>query len=91
MTDAPTVGDNSGMTKEKRDDLKKAVERIENLKEQQAALAGDVKDIFTVLKADGWDTKIVRKVLAIRKRDKKEVEDEKAMIDLYLDSLEFMQ
>lgn len=72
------VGHNSGEM------LKSYIERIERIETEQDDLANDKKEIYVEVKANGFDTKILRKVIAIRKRDKAEYETEKEMIDLYL-------
>lgn len=67
--------------------LKSLVERIEQLEERKKALTGDIKDVYGEAKANGFDTKILRKVIALRKKDRIEREEEAAMIDLYMQAL----
>lgn len=67
--------------------LKSLVERIERLEEEKKVIAGDVKEIYAEAKANGFDTKILRKVIALRKKDRHEREEEEAMLDLYLNAL----
>jgi uncharacterized protein (UPF0335 family) len=67
--------------------LKSLVERIERLEEEKKALAGDIKEVYGEAKAHGFDTKILRKVISLRKRDRHEREEEEAMLDLYLGAL----
>ena len=67
--------------------LKSLVERIERLEEEKKALAGDIKEVYGEAKAHGFDTKILRKVISLRKRDRHEREEEEAMLDLYLSAL----
>ena len=69
------------------DELKQFVERIERLEEEKAGIAGDVKDVFSELKARGFDVKAVRSVLRLRKKDHAERQEEEAMLDLYLQAL----
>ncbi len=69
------------------DQLKALVERVERLEEEKAAIASDVKDIFAEAKANGYDVKIIRKVLRLRKVDAAKRKEEEAMIDLYLNAL----
>jgi uncharacterized protein (UPF0335 family) len=67
--------------------LKSFVERIERLEEEKAALAGDIRDVYSEAKGNGFDTKIMRKVISLRKKDFAEREEEEAVLDLYLKAL----
>jgi uncharacterized protein (UPF0335 family) len=73
-------GDNSGIAGKR---LKSLLERIERIQEERKALASDIKDIFDEAKSAGFDVKIMRQVLARRKRDAAEVEEEDTMRDQY--------
>lgn len=68
-------------------ELKAYIERIERLEEEKAALAGDLRDVYTEAKANGFDTKIMRKIVALRKKDHAERKEEEALLDLYLEAL----
>jgi uncharacterized protein (UPF0335 family) len=67
--------------------LKSFVERIERLEEERASIAGDVKEVYAEAKAQGFDTKILRKVISMRKRDAAERREEEEILDLYLKAL----
>ena len=67
--------------------LKALVERIERLEEEKKTIAADIKEVYAEAKANGFDTKILRKVVSIRKKDRQEHEEEEAMLDLYLQAL----
>jgi uncharacterized protein (UPF0335 family) len=67
--------------------LKSFVERIERLEEEKASIAGDVKEVYAEAKAQGFDTKVLRKVVALRKRDAAERREEQEILDLYLQAL----
>jgi uncharacterized protein (UPF0335 family) len=67
--------------------LKAFVERIERLEEEKASIAGDVKEVYAEAKAQGFDTKVLRKVVALRKRDAAERREEEEIMDLYLQAL----
>ena len=69
------------------DELKAVVERIERLEEEKAALAGDIRDVYAEAKGNGFDTKIIRKIVALRKKDHAERQEEEAIMDLYLEAL----
>jgi uncharacterized protein (UPF0335 family) len=67
--------------------LKSLVERIERLEEDKAAVAADLKEVFGEAKGEGFDTKIMRKVVRLRKTDKAKRQEEEALIDLYLSAI----
>jgi uncharacterized protein (UPF0335 family) len=67
--------------------LKSFIERIERLEEDKAAIAGDLKEVFAEAKGEGFDTKILRKVVRLRKQDKVKRQEEEALIDLYLSAI----
>ena len=67
--------------------LKSLVERIEKLEEEKKAISGDIKEIYAEAKGHGFDTKILRKVIGLRKKDLHEREEEEAILDLYLHAL----
>lgn len=78
----PGVGHNSGAAQ-----LRSIVERIERLEEEKKAVADDIKDVYAEAKANGWDTKQLRRVVAYRKKDQSQVQEEEAIFELYLQSL----
>ncbi len=67
--------------------LKSIVERIERLEEEKKTIVGDIKEVYAEAKGNGFDTKILRKVISIRKKDRNEREEEEAMLDVYLAAL----
>jgi uncharacterized protein (UPF0335 family) len=67
--------------------LKSFIERIERLEEDKAAVSSDMKEVFAEAKGEGFDVKIVRKVIRLRKQDKVKREEEAALIDLYLSAI----
>jgi uncharacterized protein (UPF0335 family) len=70
-----------------KDQLKSVVERIERLEEEKAALAADIKEVYAEAKGNGFDVKILRKVIRIRKMDAAERSTEEEMLDLYLSAV----
>ncbi len=70
-----------------KDQLKSFVERIERLEEEKKATADDIKDVYAEAKANGYDTKVLRKVVQIRKQDRNERLEQEAILDLYLEAL----
>lgn len=69
------------------DQLKSFVERIERLEEEKQTIADDIKDVYAEAKGNGFDVKILRMVIRIRKQDKSEREEMEAMLNLYLEAL----
>ena len=69
------------------DQLKAFVERIERLEEEKQTITDDIKDVYAEAKGQGFDVKIMRQVIRIRKQDKSEREEMQAMLDLYLSAL----
>lgn len=67
--------------------LRSFVERIERLEEEKKAIADDIKDVFGEAKANGFDTKILRQVIRLRKQDTAERQEQEALLDLYLHAL----
>ncbi len=67
--------------------LRAFVERIERLEEETKALADDIKDVYGEAKANGFDTRIMRKVVSIRKQDRDKRIEEETILDLYLAAL----
>lgn len=67
--------------------LKSLVERIERLEEDKAAVATDLKEVYAEARGNGFDTKIVRKIIKIRKADKAKLQEEDALVDLYLSAI----
>ena len=69
------------------DELKQFIERIERLEEEKAGIQGDIKEVFGELKGRGFDSKAVRSILRIRKKDFAERQEEEAILELYMQAL----
>ena len=65
------------------DRLRSIVERIERLEEERRGLADNIKDIFAEAKSAGFDVKVVRQIISIRKKEPAEVEEQETLLDLY--------
>lgn len=65
------------------DRLRSLVERIERLEEERKALSGDIKDIYAEAKSAGFDVKVLRQLIRIRKQEAAEVEEQETMLDIY--------
>jgi uncharacterized protein (UPF0335 family) len=67
--------------------LRSIIERIERLEEDKAAISNDLKEVFAEAKGNGFDVKILRKVVRIRKQDRAKRQEEDALLDLYLSAI----
>jgi uncharacterized protein (UPF0335 family) len=65
------------------DRLRSIVERIERLEEERKALGNDIKDIYAEAKSAGFDPKVLRQLIRIRKQEAAEVEEQETMLDIY--------
>jgi uncharacterized protein (UPF0335 family) len=70
-----------------RDQLRAFIERIERLEEEKKTIADDIKDVYGEAKSMGYDTKIMKKVIALRKKDDQERMEEDLILDTYLSAL----
>jgi uncharacterized protein (UPF0335 family) len=67
--------------------LRSFIERIERLEEEKKTIADDIRDVYAEAKGSGFDTKVMRQVIRIRKKDVAERQEEEAILDLYLHAL----
>lgn len=67
--------------------LKSLVERVERLEEERTALAADIREVYAEAKGHGFDTKIMRQVVRLRRLDSAERQEQDAVLDLYLSAL----
>ncbi len=70
-----------------QDQLKSIVERIERLEEEKKTISDDIKDVYGEAKANGFDTKALRKIVALRKQDRDERAEQEAILELYKQAL----
>lgn len=70
-----------------RDQLKALVARIERLEEEKAATAADLREVYAEAKSQGFDTKILRTVIRLRKQDHNERREQDAVLATYLHAL----
>lgn len=76
-------GHNSAAEPIAADRLRSIVERVERLEEEKAALTSDIKDIFQEAKSAGYDVKVLRQLIRIRKMDPDEYEAQETLLDVY--------
>ena len=74
-------------TKFAKDQLKAIIERIERLEEEKKTISDDVRDVYAEAKGNGFDTKILRTVVRLRKQYSSERAEQEALLDLYMHAL----
>jgi len=65
------------------DRLKSFIERIERLEEEKAALAADIREIYAEAKSTGFETKVMRQIIRLRKLEQQERAEQEELLDLY--------
>lgn len=70
-----------------REQLKSVIDRIERLEEEKKEINDAIKEVYAEAKANGFDTKTLRKIISLRKKRLEERQEEEAMIDLYMHAL----
>ncbi|HEX3884598.1 MAG TPA: DUF2312 domain-containing protein [Stellaceae bacterium] len=73
----PDVGGIAG------DRLKSFIERIERLEEERKTLSEDIKEVYAEAKGTGFDTKIMRQLIRLRKMDKDDLDEQETLLDVY--------
>ena len=63
--------------------LKSFIERIERLEEEKRVLGSDIKEVYAEAKGTGFEPKIMRQIIKIRRKDKEEADEEESLLDLY--------
>ncbi len=70
-----------------KEQLKSLVERVERLEEEKSALTADIREVYSEAKSQGFDTRIMRQVVRLRKLDRADRQEQEAVLDLYLAAL----
>ena len=63
--------------------LRAFIERVERLEEEKRTIGDDIKEVYAEMKANGFDTKCVRTIIRLRRKDQAERQEEEAILDLY--------
>lgn len=71
-----------------REKLQQFVARIERLEAEKSELAADIREVYSEVKAFGFDTKVMRKLVSLRKQDENERAEQEALLDLYWGAME---
>ncbi len=69
------------------DRLRSFIERIERLEEDKAAITADIRDVFAEAKGEGFDVKILRQVLKLRRMEANDRREQQELVDLYMSAL----
>lgn len=69
------------------DELRLLIERAERLEEEKKGISDDIKDVFAEAKARGYDPKVIKKIITIRKKKREDVQEEQAILETYLSAL----
>jgi len=82
------MNENSGETyRVTADELRQFIERFENLEIEKRDIADQQKEVMAEAKGRGYDTKILRKLVVLRKRDLQDIAEEEAVLDMYKSAL----
>ena len=86
MDDAPTaraprLAANTGVAAER---LRSFIERVERLEEEKAQLGHDIREVYAEAKGEGYDAKVLRKIVALRKKDPQQRREEEELLEIYL-------
>ena len=71
-----------------KEQLKSFIDRIERLEEERTALSADIREVFSEAKGTGFDTKIMRQIIRLRKMDKAEYQEQEALLDSYKQAMD---
>jgi len=86
-TDVSKAGDDSKAGGIAADRLRSIVDRIERLEEERKALSADIKDIYGEAKSAGFDVKVLRQLIRLRKQEPAEIEEQETLLDVYRHAL----
>lgn len=83
MSDEAPIGHNSVAS----DQLRSVIERVERLEQEKVDLMEDIKAVYSEAKGNGFDTKAIKKLVSLRKKDRSKLAEDKAMLELYAAAL----
>ena len=79
-----TTEDTGGISAER---LRSFIKRIEKLEEDKAAVSEDIKEVYAEAKGTGFEVKIIRQIIRLRKMEKQQREEQEELLDLYLSAI----
>jgi uncharacterized protein (UPF0335 family) len=84
---AGMAGRDKGKSTIQAERLKSFIERIERLEEERAALTGDIREVYAEAKSAGYDTKVMRQIVRLRKMDAADRQEQQALLDVYIQAV----
>ena len=91
MATAAAVKDDQPARRFAKDQLKAFVERVERLEEEKKAIADDIRDVYAEAKGTGYDIKVLRTIVRLRKQDTDKRREEQAVLETYMHALGMLQ
>ena len=70
-----------------KDQLKSFINRIERLEEERAATSGDIREVYAEAKSAGYDTKVMRQIVKLRKMDSADRQEQEALLEVYMQAV----
>jgi uncharacterized protein (UPF0335 family) len=86
-TSAALKEDEAPATKFAKDQLKSIIERIERLEEEKKAISDDIRDVYAESKGNGYDVKVLRMIVRMRKQDANERQEQETILETYMQAL----
>jgi uncharacterized protein (UPF0335 family) len=86
-TSAALKEDEAPATKFAKDQLKSIIERIERLEEEKKAISDDIRDVYAESKGNGYDVKVLRMIVRMRKQDANERQEQETILETYMHAL----
>ena len=87
MATAALKEDEAPATKFAKDQLKSIIERIERLEEEKKAISDDIRDVYAESKGNGYDVKVLRMIVRMRKQDANERQEQETILETYMQAL----
>ena len=84
MATSAAVKEEAPATKFAKDQLKSIIERIERLEEERGALTGDIREVYAEAKSAGYDAKVMRQIVRLRKMDAADRQEQQALLETYM-------
>ena len=88
--DKDTKEDEAPATKFAKEQLKSIIERIERLEEEKKAISDDIRDVYAESKGNGFDVKVLRMIVRMRKQDATERQEQETILETYMQALGMM-
>jgi uncharacterized protein (UPF0335 family) len=87
MADGSAAFEPSGTSTVAGERLRLFLERVERLEEEKKEIADQVKEVYAEAKGEGYDTKVMRQIIRLRKMDSADRQEQEALLELYLSAI----